>query len=499
MATATTPGETLSAVLIGVSSSTGAPLVRDAQADAAAAVIARSNLDGTASPLASRQALWGAGLRDVQFTPVSLIADELPPTAALAVVVSAAEVDWGRTNVGGAGIARQGGKVAVTFLLVQRAAAFEGPNVLLPADSLSARVIVTTPLGHVGARELAPVPARAGLFVRDEEIQRVAGTWVFELERDTERGRELMALWTVNGESVPASARDGGDTLGLGPHGLGTTEEGLTAADGLAWVIGAGDPPGRAPVTRDAEEVEKHLRQLTLTRRRAVNEERFEMHVGATRVARTRSAAELAGTGEDRSPHARLLESGVTPLAATEVVIEARDPMQAWANLLAEPAARQLILTPGISQLGLGASIGATGTHWSVAVTLIRAEIGGADATWRSVVREHLRRARSSAGLGELYARGQLDTLAEEAAREVSASGLAQMSTERRAALVQRTREIVPDSSSVGIDVLVTRDPGAVTSRKHVTEARFAEVGVGIVEVPDSDAGFAVVLVLVQR
>ena len=132
-------------------------------------------------------------------------------------------------------------------------------------------------------------------------------------------------------------------------------------------------------------------------------------------------------------------------------------------------------------------------------MTLLRAEIGDADATWPSVVRAHLRRARQEAGLGDLYARGQLDALAKEAATEIAQLGIASMPEARRRQLIEQTRAVVPDSVSVGIDVLVTRDPGAVTTRAHVTEARFAEVGVGVAEVAAGDAGFAIVLILVQR
>ena len=139
------------------------------------------------------------------------------------------------------------------------------------------------------------------------------------------------------------------------------------------------------------------------------------------------------------------------------------------------------------------------GPRWTVALTLLRSEIGAKDASWRSVVQEHIRRARDDAGLAELYARDPLHAIATRAAGEIAALGLAQITAERREALVAEVRRVVPDSTSVGVDVLVTRDPSAVGARKHVVAPRFVEVGVGVVEVPDSEAGFAIVVVLVQR
>ncbi|MCO4770885.1 MAG: hypothetical protein KDA24_12705 [Deltaproteobacteria bacterium] len=489
----------LQRVLSEAAAASGNLVTLDRSAHEAARAYSMAALDGTASPLVHRQALWDAGVRDVHSHPITVVAGAIPPDSALTMLIAGAGVDWARTRHAGVGWARSGDRVAATFLLLERNAAFEGKVVQLAPSISAARVIVTNPLGQVGRRELLPA-GRQGAFLRDEERQLIAGTWLFELEGDLEGQARLLALWTAEGGSGETSGpSDGGDTLGLGPAGLGSSEEVMTVGGGLDWMIGASEPPDRVPFTRDAEAVEKHLRKILKGRRRAAKQPKLEVHVAATRVARERSLAEVQGTGELRPPHARLLEAGVTPLAAEEVVVVAQDPITGWALLLAEPSARDLILRAGVAHYGLGVAVVSHGPHWSVGLTLLRAEVGGPDATWRTVVQEHIRRARSDADLGDLYAREPLHSIAEAAAEEVARRGVAQMPAEERAKLVERTREVVPDSTSVGVEVLVVRDPGAVAGREHVVDPRFAEVGVGVVEVPDSDAGFAIVLVLVQR
>lgn len=497
---AQTTTEDLTAILAAAAAERNGRIVAEPALSRAAARIATAALDGTASVLLHRQILWDEGIRDVHFNPVTLVASEIPPDVALRMAVSGSSVDWSRVRHGGAGWSRSADhRIAVTFLLVHRVAVFEPAAVQLPRGTASAQIIVTNPLGQVGRRELSPVPGRDGAFLRDEEMQRIPGTWLFELQREVDGVSELLALWTVDGSAVPDTSESEGDPLGLGPQGLGSSEESLTAAGGLDWVVGAEEAPARVPFSRDADAVEKHLRKLLAGRRRAGKLSRFEVHAETTQVARARSAAEVEGHANLRSPHARLLDAGVTPLAAEEIVIVAPNPIVGWALLLSEPEARDMLIRPGAAQFGIGASVISDGPHWSVALALLRAEIGGGDVTWHSVVREHLRRARSEAGLGDLYARRSLDRLAETAAEEVAGRGLASMPEERRKEIIEQVRGIVPDSVGIGIDVLVTRDPGTVAGRKHVTEARFAEVGVGVVEVPNSEAGFAIVLLLVQR
>lgn len=490
----------LTGVFTAAAAGHGARLVPDPALSRAAERFALAALDGVASPLLHRQILWEEGVRDVHFTPLTLFArTEIPPDTALRMAVGGAASEFRRASHAGAGWSRSGDRIAVTFLSVHRMAVFEGDAVQLPKGTTRAQLIVTNPLGQVGRRNLSPVPGREAAFLRAEDAQQIPGTWLFELQRDVDGVSELLAMWIVDGQSEGEASGTENDRLGLSPLGIGASEESLTGSGGHGWITGAREAPARVPFSRDADSAEKHLRALLGQRRRAGGLTRLEVHAETTRVARARSAAEIAGQTTPRSPHARLLDAGVTPLAAQEVVLVAPNPVIAWALLLSDPASREMLTRPGAAQFGLGASVVSDGPRWSIALALLRVEIGGGDFTWESVVREHLRRARSEAGLGELYARERLDRIAEAAAHDIATRGLASMPEKQRRDLVRQAREVVPDAVGVGVDVLVTRDPGAVVSRKHVSEGRFAEVGVGIVEVPQSKLGFSIVLLLVQR
>ncbi len=492
--------ETLFRALAEAAEVQGGGVVLEDAATRAAEKFAQAELDGTGSVLVHRQILWQEGVRDVSFTPMTLVADAVPSEAALRMLIEGRGLDWGIWRHAGVGYARAGDRVGITFLLLNRIAMFSPGVVQLPADTDSAHLIVTNPLGQVGKRPLQPIENRPGAFVRDEEMQVIPGTWLFELEAMSNRGARLAALWTSDTEEVETNrSAQGIDTLGLGPQGLGASEESLTPGGGLDWVIGASEPPPRTPSIKDAEAVEQHLRRVLQERRQVASMPRLDVHLGATRVARERSVAEISGRGESRPATARLLAAGVTPLAAEEVVVVAPAPMTGWAQLVADPQSRDLILREGLLEFGLGASIVSKGPQWTVALTLLRAETGAQDGSWRSVVQEHIRRVRENAGLGALYSREPLHTIATRAAEEIAVFGIAAMSEDRRAALVDEIRRVVPDSTSVGVDVLVSRDPSRVGARKHVMDPQFAEVGVGVVEMLDTEAGFAIVVVLVQR
>ena len=492
--------ESLSRALTGAAGAQGGKVFLEDAATQAATRFASAELDGTASALAHRQILWAEGIRDVTFTQLTIVADAVPPEAALRMFVEGRGLNWGVWDHGGVGFARARDRIAITFLLLNRRAVFSPGVVQLSKDTVSARLVVTNPLGQVGARPLRPIDDRPGAFARDEERQNIPGTWFFELEALSTRGAHLVALWTVDGgPAEPSFTTEATETLGLGPQGLGASEEALTANGALDWATGASAPPPRVPVTKDADAVEQHLRRILQGRRRVASMPPLEAHLGATRVARERAAAAVSGVDDTRPAAVRLLAAGVMPLAAEEVVIVAPDAITGWAHLIADPESRDLVLRGGLAQVGIGASIVSNGPRWTVALTLLRSEIGAEDGSWRSVVQEHIRRGRGEAGLGELYARDPLHAIATRAAGEIAVLGVAQMSEERREALVAEVRRVVPDSTSVGVDVLVTRDPSAVGARQHVVAPRFAEVGVGVVEMPDSETGFAIVVVLVQR
>ena len=492
--------ESLSRALTGAAGAQGGAVVLEDAATYAAARFARAELDGTASLHLHRQILLDEGIRDVSFTPVTIVADAVPPEAALRMLVEGRSLDWGVWRHGGVGHAQAGDRIAITFLLLNRLAMFSSGVVRLSKDTDSARLIVTNPLGQVGERPLRPIGDRPGAFARDEETEGIPGTWLFELEALSIRGAQLVALWTADGgPTEPNLANDGVDILGLGPLGLGASEESLTDGGAIDWATGVAGPPSRVPFSKDANAVEQHLRRVIQGRRRVASMPRLEVHLGMTRVARKRSAAEVSGVGDARPAAVRLLAAGITPLAAEEVVVVAPDPMTGWAQLVADPKSRDLILRGGLVQFGMGASILSDGPRWTVALTLLRSEIGAEDGSWRSVIQEHVRRARDDAGVNEVYAREPLHSIATRAAEEIASLGVAQMSERRRAALVAEVRRVVPDSTSVGVDVLVTRDPSAVGAREHVVDPQFAEVGIGVIEVPDGQAGFAIVVVLVQR
>lgn len=475
-------------------SSLGAPALSDGALDRAARRLGAAALAGRGASL--HTILWDEGVRDAGIEPLTLIADARPPAAALRMTLETAAVDWGDVRAMGTAVVAGGDRVAVTFLLSPRRAAFDGEVVRLPGVA-RARLVTTDPLGIVEVVDLLDKPKGSGAFVLPGGDGPLAGTWLRELEVKTAERWELAALWPerIAPEAVKTTV-GGDDSLGLGPGGLSSNAETVTAPDGKRWTTGIGDAPARAPTSRDAAAAEEHVRRLFRARRTAAGLPPLSEAPATLRVARERSLAAVSGASVERTVEARLLAAGLAPLGAEEQVVLASDPVRALGLLLARPESRRLLLHPAASEGALGLSLAA---DWSVFLTFVRADLSLGDGTWEAVVQEHLRRARAAARLPELLRREALDQLAAEAAAEVAVGSRATMSEERRGRLVTETRRAFSTARGVGVEVLVTRDPSRAADRPGVLRADTSEVGVGVAEASDPEAGFAIVLLFVRR
>ena len=475
-------------------SSLGAPARSDAALDRAARRLGEAALDGRGTSL--HTVLWDEGVRDAGVAPITLVADSRPPDAALRMTLQTAGVDWGDIRAMGTAVVGGGGRIAVTFLLSPGQATFDGGVVRLPGV-VRARLVTTDPLGIVEIVDLLDKPKGSGTFLLPGGDGPVAGTWLRELEVKTGEVWELVALWPerIAPDEVKTTA-GGDDSLGLGPGGLSTNAESVTAPDGKRWTTGISDAPSRAPTARDAAAAEEHLRRLLRARRTAAGLPPLSVAPATLRVARERSLAAVTGAGVERTVEARLLEAGLAPLGAEEQVVLASDPVRALGLLLARPESRRLLLHPSASEGALGLSLA---PDWSVFLTFVRADLSQGDGTWEAVVQEHLRRARAASALPELLRRDALDLLAAEAAAEVAAGSRAAMTEERRERLVTETRRAFSTARGVGVEVLVTRDPSRAAERSSVLRADTSEVGIGVAEAADREAGFAIVLLFVRR
>lgn len=484
----------LDALVRQQTSSLGAPARSDGALDRAARRLGEAALDGRETSLAT--ILWDEGVRDAGVETITLVADARPPDAALRMTLETARVDWGGVGSMGTAVVSGGGRVAVCFLVSPGRATFGMGVVSLPGVA-RARLVTTDPLGIVEVVDLLDKPKGSGRFVLPGGDGPVAGTWLRELEVKSGEVWELAALWPerIAPDEVKTTA-GGDDSLGLGPGGLSSNAESVTAPDGKRWTTGTADAPSRAPTARDAAAAEEHLRRLLRARRTAAGLPPLSVAPATLRVARERSLAAVTGAAVERTVEARLLEAGLAPLGAEEQVVLASDPVRALGLLLARPESRRLLLHPSASEGALGLSLA---PDWSVFLTFVRVDLSEGDGTWEAVVQEHLRRARAASALPELLRREALDLLAAEAAAEIAAGSRAAMTDARRERLVTETRRAFATARGVGVEVLVTRDPSRAAERESVLRADTSEVGIGVAEAADREAGFAIVLLFVRR
>jgi len=458
-----------------------------------AEAIARGALDGQDGPALALTAARAEGLRDPWIHPTTLVFDELPPTAALTSILASADVPWERTTHGAVGLASRGGRTAVCFLAVERLARFARDQVTLPKGTVAARLLVLSPLGQLERREL--LPRRGSSFTLDHGIEDIAGAWVLQLEAVAPSGEaRLAALWTVRKEKpAPKEPVAADNPLGLGPGGMGGVDRRPAPDSADAWIAGSDDAPSRAPTQQDAERVEDYLRSVLASQRRVLRLSPFLVDAAVTRVARARSASLDAAVEPVAN---RLVAAGLAPLSADEIVLSATSPVEALEFLLGSGSSRDLLLAEQPGAYGVGVTLQGRAGEWSLALTLIRAELGDGGSL-RDIFVEHVSRGRKAAAVGQLLFRPSLDAVAARAAGIVGPREEARLTDAERTALVSEVRAAFPDTRSVAFDVLFSSDPSAIALRPRLAEGRWSEAGLAVDDAGAS--GFVTVLVLVSR
>ncbi len=512
----------------------GILLQADPRLEAVADGIAEDAVRGWADRASARTRLWGAGLRDFEYAPITLVSSAAPPNAALKPVLADPSVDWSRFNSAAVGMHREGDRLGIAVLLTRRAvsfteAEFEGDEVLaLPQGYFSPRLYVTEPTGLVSTR----VPRELEddrRYVVSTAPGMLDGAWLFELIAEGPKGIEVLALWPT--QRAPAVSvqlnreggkREAGDVLTIGDtaqvDGGGRPpirEEGTTGgtpSDSAAWVAGAGAGPDRAPRPEDVRAAEDQLWEMIQSSRRTRGIPRLVRDPAITRAARTHAGD--IGRGE-RFGHVtssgtamqRLHAEGLIAVRASENVAIVGDVAAAHAAFMASPSHRAALLDPELEHAGVGVVVrrDALG-RWSVSVSEVFAILmDEADpAAWEAAVFSSLERKRAELGLRKLVRRSKLDQLARQACEDLVASGRFALDPDDRKAMAETVRYHFHTARRVGVDLVVGADVTAVARLSHAIEDDLVEVGVGVVRASkalgEHPAGSLVVtLLFVQR
>ncbi len=496
--------------------------------------VAEDALRGWADRAATRTRLWGSGLRDFEFAPITLVASAAPPDAALKPVLTDSSVDWTRFNSAAIGLRREGDRVGVAILLTRRAASFspgelEGDEVIsLPEGYSSPRLYVTEPTGLVSTRVPRELEDHQR-YVVSTAPGMLDGAWLFELIAQGPKGVEVLALWPrqrAPAVSVDVSRgggkRETGDVLVIGDTAqvdgggrppireAGTT--GGTPSDSAAWVAGAGSGPNRAPRPEDVRAAEDQLWEMIQSSRRSRGIPRLIRDPAITRAARTHAGdigrGERFGhvTSSGTAMH-RLQNEGLTAVRASENVAIVGDVASAHAAFMASPSHRAALLDPELEHGGVGVVVrrDAMG-RWSVSVSEVFAILmEEADpAAWEDAVFKELVRKRESLGLRKLVRRSKLDQLARKASADLVATGRFELAPEDRKAMAETVRYHFHTARRVGVDLVLGTDVTAVSRLDHAIDDDLVEVGVGVVRASralgEHAAGSLVVtLLFVQR
>jgi uncharacterized protein YkwD len=346
----------------------------------------------------------------------------------------------------------------------------------------------------------------------------------------------VLALWPgVDANGSPAG-RTGVDLLARGPaeqpHQAGppdptapfpeqgpvawspyaeTTEPGTIPSDSAGWVTGGAAGPDRRPGPEDAKAAEDQLWSLIDATRRSRGLVPLRREPRITRAAR-RQARELSqgtfghetlsGTALDR-----LGAEGLTAARVTENIARASDVAQAHAALMASPAHRANLLDPEVTSGGVGIVLRReTDGRWSAVISevfaVLLAQTEGVD--WPQALEHRINDRRVAAGLPALVHRDTMAALAAAVAREVAEGTEASLPAERRSQLAEEIRFHYMNARNVGIDLVVTAEPGTVANLSHVVEPTFREMGLGAVRLErrlgaHAAGSLVVVVVFVER
>jgi uncharacterized protein YkwD len=507
-----------------VSALSGRILVRDPKADEVARWLAASVLQGPVGRGAVRHRMWREGIVDFEFSPISVVlpagSSKSAPDA-IAPLLQDPSMPWQRYNTLAVASSTQGAATAVAILLIRRVARIrslppskdrsDGRLVTLPEGYTDPTLFITIPQGDVLSR--AGEPRGRSTWELDAGFIGGGGTTLLELVAQGPRGPEVLALWQHSEKTAatspliqPQPARPRGKRKGSAPiaHNpylrQGTpastadaaqqrSPKPLPAPDVAAWVVGARPGPRRRPNPADVSVAEDHLWSL-VQRTRESRDLLPLRRVGALVRAARRHAGDL-GRGEEfghetSSGNAmrRIEEQGVTPLRAVENVAVAANVAEAHAALMASPSHRANILDPGVSAGGVGVVLKRDSKgRWSAVVSELFAEIlaDGPGDQWSAAILNRINDRRVTSEIGRLNRRDKLDALALATSQQVIASGVSSLSAVERREIAEKARFHYLNVRRVGVDLLVTADPGGVDRIEHAIQSSFKEVGVGIV------------------
>lgn len=516
---------------------TGTLLAEDERLDAVARWLAVAALGETPEPAAVRHRLWGEGVRDFEFLPVVVTADDSDPLEALPAILDDRAVPWERYNGLSVAAARRGKRRSVAVLLVRRTATFSpGARwdrllVRLAGDYRDPAVFATRPDGLVDRR---PGEADGATWELDLSTG-VEGAWLFELMAEGPAGPEVLALWPGVDAGGNSSVGQGADLLGRSPAAgpspgappdpidpfpeegpvawspYAEAEPGSTPVDSAGWVSGGAAGPDRSPTPEDAKAAEDQLWSLVDATRRSRGLVPLRRDPRITRAAR-RQARELSrgtfghetlsGTALDR-----LGAEGLTVARVTENIARADDVAQAHAALMASPAHRANLLDPDVTSGGIGVVLRRDPDgRWTAVISEVFAVLLSQDdgTDWPTALENRINDRRVAAGLAPLVRRDTMSTLAAKVAREVAGGTEASLPAERRSELAAEIRFHYMNARNVGIDLVITAEPATVAGLGHAGESSFREFGIGVVRLDrrlgaHAAGSLVVIVVFVER
>lgn len=424
----------------------------------AARALARSAAAGVPDPLspARVRAALAAG-PSFDPAPVAHLASGTPE-AVVGVLCGSVSPVAGASHLG-VGASESGGRAYVVALVVRRTAALEPfPRDLSPGTTatLQGRLLgLSRPTVHVtgpsGESRTVPTRASGERFAAAVRFD-AAGRWRVEVVGSGPRGPEVAVLLTVRCGTVRL---DEAEAAVDPPDPADDRAAEARVVSAINALRGRQGLPPLAPSAAVADVARRHSAAM------------LAAGVLAHRLPGSDGAGERLRRA--RVPFALVLENvakGPTAIAAHRLTEES-------------PAHRQNLLSRDATEIGVGIARGALpGGERIVYLTEVMVEpvrSGGGDRVAPRVrILEALQQARARAGAPALAGDPALDALALRAARamlrngEPAAAGLAD-------AALDRGRRVA------AADAFVATRPGEAARSRHVSDPRYARVGIGVV------------------
>ncbi len=515
----------------------GALLAEDERLDAVARWLAGAAMREVPEPAAVRHRLWQEGVYDFEFLPIVVLSEGGDPLDALPAMLDDRAAPWERYNSLAVAAAKRGKRRTVAVLLTRRTASFvptgqpDRLQVRLPADYREPAIFATRPDGLVDERPGLNLGDRWELDLTTG----IDGAWLFELMADGPTGPEVVALWPGVDAQGHGVGRPGADLLGRRPadapqagrpqdptepfpqegpvawNPYAEVETGAMPADSAGWVAGGAAGPDRRPTPDDAKAAEDQLWSLVDATRKSRGLTPLRRDPAITRAARKQAKElssgpfgheTLSGTALDR-----LGAEGLTAARVTENIARASDVGQAHAAMMASPAHRANLLDPDVTSGGVGVVLRRESDgRWTAVISEVFASLLARDegVDWPQALAHRINDRRTAAGLQALVPRDTMSGLAHEVALEVARSDQASLPADRRAKLAEQIRFHYMNARNVGIDLVITAEPGTVAGLGHALEPTFRELGIGVVRLEErlgahAAGSLVVVVVFVER